>query len=189
MDTVFERGDVFLTRGSGLISRVIRIFTRRIGESRTMVNHVGVVVQRGDIASVIVVEALSRVKRHRLLAQYGPPRKDSVAVYRATNLTQEEMDVIVSEAESQAGKKYGYIMIVAHFLDWLLLGAYVFRRLVPGSKYPICSWLVAHSFSKAGKHFGVVDPGAATPDDIWDFIKSNPDRYREIHPLQPLTQD
>lgn len=187
MDALFKLGDVFLTRGNGFISRAIRFFTRGIGEKRTKVNHVGLVVQGGDLETAIAVEAVSRVKRHRLWSQYGPPKKDSVAVYRATNITHEEIDIIVAEAERQVGKKYGYIMIVAHFLDWLLLGAYAFRRLVPGSKYPICSWLVAHSFSKAGKHFGV-EPGAATPDDICDFIERNPDKYEEIYPLKPLRQ-
>jgi hypothetical protein len=185
MSVVLEPGDVFLTHGKGFISRAIRFFTRGIGEKRTKVNHVGLIVQSGDLQNAIVVEALTRVKRHRLWSQYGPPKKDSVAVYRASNLTQDEVDKIVAEAESQVGKQYGYLKIVAHFMDWLLLGAYLFRRIVPDGKYPICSWLVAHSFSKAGKHFGV-NPGAATPDDIWDFIEYNPDKYEEIHPLKLL---
>ena len=82
-------------------------------------------------------------------------------------------------------KKYGYLKIAAHLADWFLLGSYAFRRFTRSGKYPICSWLVAHAFSKAGKDFRV-DPGAAQPDDIWDFIQRNPDKYEEIHPLQPL---
>ena len=79
-------------------------------------------------------------------------------------------------------------MIVAHFLDWLLLGAYLFRRVVPGNKYPICSWVVADAFAKAGKDFGI-KVGMATPDDILDFIEENPDKYTEIYPLKLLRQD
>lgn len=109
-----------------------------------------------------------------------------MAVYRANNLTPGDVETIVSTARRQIGKKYGYLMIIAHFLDWLLLGVYMFRRLVPGSKYPICSWVVAHSFGRANKHFGV-EPEAAAPDDIWDFIvKKHPELYEEIHPLKPL---
>jgi pheromone shutdown protein TraB len=159
-----------------------------MGEKRTRVNHVGLVVRDGEESSVVVVEALSKVKRHRLRDQYGPPRTDAVAVYRAANLTSEEARTVVATAERQVGKKYGYLKIAAHFLDWLLLGVYAFRRLVPEGKYPICSWLVAYSFSKVGKHFGV-DPGAATPDDIWDFIEGNPDRYVEMRPLRPLDRE
>jgi len=102
-----------------------------------------------------------------------------VAVYRAINLTQEEVDKIVAEAESQVGKEYGYLKIVAHLMDWSLLGAYMFRRMVPDGKYPICSWLV----------FGV-EPGAGTPDDIWDFVaERKPSKYEQIHPLKLLAQE
>jgi hypothetical protein len=185
MSIELERGDVFLTRGNSFISRAIRFFTRGIGEKRTKVNHVGLVVEAGELETAVVVEALSRVTRHRLFEQYGPPKTDSVAVYRATNLTADEINIIVSTAERQVGKKYGWPMIVAHLFDWMLLGAYVFRHLVSGDRYPICSWLVAHSFSKAGKHFGV-EPGEAAPDDIWDYIETHPNRYIEVRPLTPL---
>lgn len=185
MEAVLKPGDIFLTRGNGFISKAIRFFTRSIGESRTKVNHVGLVVEEGDLKSAVVVEALVKVKRHKLWSQYGPPKEDSVAVYRPLNLTDDEIDIIVREAEEQVGKDYGFLKIAMHFLDWMFLGIYFFRRLVPDSRYPICSWLVAHSYSKAGKDFGV-EPGAAEPDDIWDFIHERPRYFREIHPLKRL---
>ena len=185
MSVELRQGDVFLTRGSGFFGWAIRLFTCAIGESRTKVNHVGLVVENRELESAVVVEALIRVKRHKLWSQYGPPGGDSVAIYRALNLSPDQITAIVSEAESHVGQHYGYCKIVAHFLDWLLLGAYVFRRIARNGNYPICSWLVAHSFSKAGKNFGV-ETGAATPDDIWDFIQDNPDIYAEIYPLSPL---
>ncbi len=77
------------------------------------------------------------------------------------------------------------LKLVAHLADWFLQGAYVFRRLTQDDRYPICSWVVACSFAKADKNFGVV-PGAASPDDIWDFCKANPDKYTEVLPLGPL---
>lgn len=186
MEPILRPGDLFLTRGKSLVSRAIRFFTRTMGERRTLVNHVGIVVEGGSLRDAVVVEALTTVKRHRLWDRYGPPGEDSVAVYRATNLTPEEIDVIVSEANSQVGKRYGYFKILAHLADWLLLGAYVFRRIARSENYPICSWLVAHAFSRAGKHFGV-QPRAANPDDIWDFVLSHPRIYELIHPLKPLS--
>jgi len=75
MNILLESGDIFLTRGCGFISKAIRFFTRSIGEKRTKVNHVGLVVQRGEVKTVIVVEALCKgVMRHTLWSQYGPPR-------------------------------------------------------------------------------------------------------------------
>jgi hypothetical protein len=177
--------DVFLTRGHGFISKAIRFFTRKIGESRTKVNHVGVVVEEGTIQTAVVVEALSKVKRHRLWKRYGPPCKDQVAVYRAKNLSEEDVKKIVAAANKYKGRKYGYLKIGAHLADWMLLGAYVFRRLAFVKRYPICSWLVAHCFAKADKHFGC-DVGAASPDDIWDFVLGHPDIYEPVHPLKRL---
>jgi len=66
MNIFLEPGDIFLTRGCDLISRAIRFFTKSIGEKRTKVNHVGLVVQRGNIKTAIVVEAQSKVVRHKL---------------------------------------------------------------------------------------------------------------------------
>jgi hypothetical protein len=174
-----------MTRGVGLVSRAIRFFTRTFGESRTKVNHVGVIVAEGDLESCIEVEALVRVREIRLWDGYGPTNPDAVAIYRPTNLTPAETDVIVAEAREQVGKRYGFLKLLGHFLDWLLLGTYLFRRLTQNGNYPICSWLVAHAFAKAGKTFGV-DAGAADPDDIWDFITANPDKYTLVHPLQRI---
>ena len=188
MGIALEPGDIFLTRGYGFFSWAIRFVTRSIGEKRTKVNHVGIVVQRGDIKTAIVVEAQSKVVRHKLWSRYDPPKKDLMAVYRATNLTIEQVKDIVAEAEKQVGKKYGFLMIAAHLKDWLFLGIYFFRRMIPGSKYPICSWVVADAFAKIGKDFGV-EVGMATPDDIWDFVVNNPDKYKEIHPLKLLGQE
>ncbi len=180
---VLQRADIFFTRGTGILSRLIRFFSRGIGEARTKVNHVGVVVEAGPIEKAVVIEALSRVKRHRLADQYGGTSHE-VAVYRPLNASQDDVRVIVAAAENYEGLEYGYFKIVLHVLDWVLLGAYLFRRLA-GDRYPICSWLVAHSYKKAGLFLGV-EAGEAQPDDIWDFALQNPGRYRQVRPLQLL---
>lgn len=177
-------GDVVLTRGQGLVSGVIRFFTRGIGESRTKVSHVGLIVEGGPLESCVLVEALHRVMRHVLWSRYaGSGTK--VAVYRPKSLTSEEIATVVQKAESYVGRRYGYMKILAHWLDWVLQGAYVFRRLANEDRYPICSWVVACSFAAAGKRFGV-EPGAATPDDIWDFVTQQTDQYEPIVELQLL---
>ena len=188
MNILLEPGDIFLMRGCGFISKAIRFFTRSISEKRTKVNHVGLVVQRGEVKTVIVVEALCKgVMRHTLWSQCRLPRKDLVAVYRATNLSSEQIKNIVAKAEKQVGKKYGFLMIAAHLKDWFFLGIYFFRRLISCNKYPICSWVMADAFAEVGKDFGV-EIGMATLDDIWDFIQDNPDKYKEIYPLKLLSQ-
>jgi hypothetical protein len=36
---------------------------------------------------------------------------------------------VIIKAESYVGRKYGYAKLLAHWADWVLQGAYVFRRL------------------------------------------------------------
>jgi hypothetical protein len=182
---MLQPGDVFLTRGLGPLSRLIRVFTRGFGERRTQVNHVGLVVQEGLPPVAVAVEALSRVRRHPLGSRYGRASRQEIAVFRPLNLSEKEIATVVSAAEGYVGRRYGYLKIVAHLLDWLLLGAYLFRRLARMDDYPICSWLVAHSFAKVGKTFGV-PPGAASPDDIWDFAVQETRKYKMVHPLGPM---
>jgi hypothetical protein len=185
MDPILQPCDVFLTRGTSLVSCLIRFFTRSFGERRTLVNHVGVIVQQGTRQTAVGVEALSRVRRHTLWSQYGPRSSDLVAVYRPQNLSAAEQAAIVAAAQGYVGRTYGYLAVAAHVLDWCLLGAYFARRLVRMDRYPICSWLVAHAFGKADKHFGVA-AGMATPDDIWDFVTTRPRSYTLIRPLNRL---
>lgn len=170
-------GDIVLTRAGTFVGKAIRFLTRRIGEGPSRVNHVGIMV-----TPTLIVEALRTVERRSLNDAYGPPSKQSIAVYRPLNLTGEEMVRVLLRANGYVGRKYGYLKVVAHALDWLFQGAYVFRRLAGVDRYPICSWVVAKAFSAAGKDFGV-DAGAATPDDIHDFVTSHPDKYEQVWPL------
>jgi hypothetical protein len=189
MDNILKPADIFLTRGTSFISRAIRVFTRKIGESRTKVNHVGIVVEGGTLKTAMMVEALHKVVEHTLWSEYCPPSQDCVAVYRAKNLSDEEIQTIVAAARKYVGRNYGYPQILAHLLDWTLQGAYVFRRLTSNmDNYPICSWVVAHAYAKAGKNFGV-EPGAASPDDIWDFVTKRRDVYDQIRPLELLCEE
>jgi hypothetical protein len=181
---VLAPGDVVLTRSGGIVGWAIRLFTRRIGESRTKASHTGVIVAGGPLREAIIVEALATVKRHKLWDRYSR-RGHEVAVYRPLSLTDAEVAAIVGKAGTYVGRRYGYLKILAHWLDWVLQGAYVFRRLTNQDRYPICSWVVAHAFAVADRHFGV-EPGEATPDDIWDFVTKNTDAYREVVALAPL---
>lgn len=179
--TWFEPGDIFLVSGSGFFSKAIRFFTRGRGEPRTEITHVGLISSYGTVHGATAIEALRTVRKAPFSAHLG----ETLTVFRPTNLADHEMLAITSRAERYVGRKYGYGKIVAHALDGLLGGAYVFRRLTNSDAYPICSWLVAHAYLAAGKDFGV-KAGAATPDDIADFVVRNPDKYEQVLPLQKL---
>ena len=180
-------GDIFLTQGNSFVSRGIRFFSRSGGESRAEVNHVGIVVKGGWPVLAKIVEASSVVKRHSMVGYFNS-KNTKVAVYRPINLTDETIHNIVARAESYVGMKYGYGKLVAHFLDWCIGGRYLFRRFALMDKYPICSWVVSHSYAKEDLDFGV-HPGAASPDDIWVFVTTNPDKYTQIYPLDYMSKD
>jgi hypothetical protein len=149
-----------------------------------MVNHVGLVTVAGGTTTAMIVEASTVVKRHRM-SVYRNSKSTKVAVYRPLNVHEEQIKHIVSRANSYVGAKYGYAKIVAHFLDWCIGGRYFFRRFAFMDRYPICSWVVASAYADVNLFFGV-EPGEASPDDIWDFVTSNPDKYGQVYPLELL---
>jgi Permuted papain-like amidase enzyme, YaeF/YiiX, C92 family len=174
-------GDIFLTQGNSRISRLIRFFSRNKGEAATQVNHTGIVVKGGTPDQAVIVEASSKVLKHSMNGYYNS-KNTKVAVFRPKNISPATIDTIVYRAEKYVGMKYGYIKIVAHFLDWCLGGVYFFRRFAFMDKYPICSWVVAYAYADSGYTFGV-EPGGCSPDDIWDFCLFNADKYEMIHGL------
>ncbi len=145
----------------------------------------GIVVEAGKVKDAVVVEALSKVREHKLWDQYRSPKKNHVSVYRSKNVSPEETEIIVATAKRQINKTYGYGKIVAHFLDWCFSGIYFFRWFARNGKYPICSWLVAHAYYEVGYDFGV-PAEAANPDDIWDFVNDHPNYYDCIVKLGPM---
>lgn len=175
-------GDLMFTRGRSFMSRLIRYFSRRVGEPRSIVNHVGVVTTGGEIdgspARAWVTEAGVTVTTNHVL-----PRDSEVAVFRNMRLSSAQRMVIANTALKYRGMKYGYWKIAAHLLDWFLQGAYVFRRLAGMKNYPICSWLAAYSYSRVvDRSFGFgVPPGAASPDDMWDWVKSHPEEWVQVY--------
>jgi hypothetical protein len=173
--------DILFVQSQTILGKLIRKFSQVFGESRTKVNHVGIVVQGGKPSEAVIVEALQRTRKINFYKAYRN-KFCKLAIYRAKNLTLEQKRTISEKAESYIGKKYGYIKILAHWLDWLFLGAYVFRRLTKMDKYPICSYLVAQSFAEGGKFFGM-HPGQAQPDDMWDFVVSHHDKYEKVYGL------
>lgn len=179
-------GDIFLTRGSSLLSKAIRFCTRSLGEKRSRVNHVGFISESALLIFTDCIEALSTVTEHSLWDQYSSDGTE-VAVYRVRRWNDEDRARCIDLAREYKGRKYGYVALGSHLLDWLLQGAYVFRRLTNSGHYPICSWLVDHVCGKLGVTFGV-PTGAANPDDIWDYIRAHREDFQEIMPLKRLKQ-
>jgi len=176
-------GDIVFTQAPTLLGRLIRRFTRAEGEQKTETNHCGVITSGGyflskKVPSAWIVEALTKVKYHSLRKAYIGS-KNKIMIYRPINLTYNMKLIIQQQAERYIGKSYGYFKIVLHFFDWIIGNRQFFRRLMVLDKYPICSYLVAKSFSAIGADFGI-KAKFASPDDILDFCQRNEDKYKKI---------
>jgi len=152
-----------------------------------MVNHVGVVVKGGLISEAVIVEAVKRVRRIKLVQAYGPPSKVSVAVYRPVGIAPEQRELICFKALSYVGRKYGYLKIGAHLGDWFVSrlrgkNTYFFRRAAKMDDYPICSWVADEAYDAAGIDFGE----CPSPDDIWDRVAAAGSGFKQVRRLAPL---
>lgn len=182
----FLPGDVVLTRGSGVVSRLIRKFTTSGGEEPAAVNHVGIVIRGGTAREATIIEALGTGVKHNFLWRYAGVT-DEVAVFRYRDFSHNDRALVSARAKAYEGRAYGYLKLGTQWLDWLIGDRYLFRRLTRMDDFPICSWLVAKAYGDLGVDFGVRRE-QATPDDIWDHCTTHQADWELIHPLGPLTE-
>jgi hypothetical protein len=190
-------GDIFLTRGTGLLARLIRWFQRDKGEPKSAVNHVGLIISSAPLDRAVSIEALSRVRLGRFHAFYHGDRSE-VAVYRCRRLTAEHRLFLAEEALKYRGRLYGFLKLPAHALGWLL-GRRVTKKLLFLDAWPICSWLPEKLWLRLRKYFpigpdivgeafygahGELCFGKPTdtvqPDDIWDWCVGHPEQWECI---------
>lgn len=162
-------GDVFFSRSDTALGKLIRWAQRAPGEEKSWANHTGLFVETGGFEQAAVVEALGRV---RLGPLEGPIE---VEVWRHSGLDADTRHRITTYAERQVGNKYGWWKLLFHLGDRLLFkGEKKVSSLLRLEKRPICSFLVAMAYSKAGIHFNGFRPEAADPDEMHDFVKASP---------------
>ena len=162
LTTALFPGDIVLVRSETRFGWLIRQFTRTFGEKRSKVNHAAIMVNASD-----VIEVGQRTIKRNLQRHYAGTA-NAIAVYRWKGLTVNQRITIAEKAMSYLGAEYGWWKIVAHGIDRMIGGPYLFRRLARQDRYPICSWMVAWSYAAIGKDFGV-SAKAADPDHIWDY--------------------
>jgi len=135
----------------------------------------------GGLETAHGIEALRNVTEHGIWEARRRTRAERLAIYRPLNLTEAERQLIVAEARAHVGEKYGWWKLLFHLLA-KLTGKVWFKRLLFLDDYPICSYLVGTAFQKAGLTFGV-EGRSADPDDIWDFVTTNPEKYFRVRHL------
>lgn len=180
-----KSGDIVCVGSKGLLSKLIRWFTRVGGENRTFCSHVGVMYD-----SATVCEAQAQVNMNAFFDTYYQlnPNNYWVEVWRRQQLSANDVACIKKKCMEYKGRTYGYLKILAHALDGLLSkityrDIYLFRRLCRMDNYPICSWLVAYVYDHCvfPRAFGV-EASRATPDDIHDHL-INSNAYKQVWSL------
>ena len=172
---ILQTGDVIHVQNRGLLSKLVRLFSRADEEEPSWASHSAMVLRAGE--KVEIIEALWRTVIRPITAYEG--KKSKLLVCRKPGgIDEEQKQKMIEKAEDYKGRTYGVCRIVLHALDRLLNNRYVFRRLIKDNKYPICSWLVAYVYNKVIKYNFGVEPNAAQPDDIldhcldhdWEFV-------------------
>lgn len=177
--------DIFFSRGSTVINRGIRFFEKTDKNPNVYVDHIGIFIEPAtSLDNAVCVDANMWVKRNRFWKTYCK-NKFKVAIFRPLFLSDLEKLIVSDKAKSYIGMRYGFMKIVAHFLDYFFGGRNVFRRFLKEDEYPICSWIVAHSFSEVDESFGI-DENIATPANMWDFVLANPNKFECIFKLDRI---
>jgi hypothetical protein len=175
---LLETGDVIHVQSHGLLSFLIRVFSRGPFEPKSWASHSAMVL-RVD-GGIEIIEATRKVGRRPIDIYKG--RNSKLIISRKPGgLDDHFREEIIKKSGYYHGLKYGVGKIILHFLDYIFGSIYLFRRLAINNKYPICSWIVAYVYDRVlGYKFGV-EPNAAQPDDIsdycvadgWNFVWAN----------------
>jgi hypothetical protein len=178
-----EEGDIVFTASNGILGRGIRWATRSKGESKTEANHVGLITTGGTKLNARITEALWKVETAFLFDRYH--KKGTVAVFRPLNVTDGQIVTIRNEVLDHVGQRYGWWKLLLQFgknklgQEWMGKVMFIDDR-------PICSFLIALAFEKAGLTFGI-EGRSADPDEMMDYCLENPGNYQPIiYPMQEI---
>lgn len=189
--------DLLAVSGEGSFSPFIRFFTRRRGEAPTKATHIMVCTLGGFSSEAQIVEAQAKVIERPLIPAYFGPRAGAVGIARLRGISSQDAATVVKAARSWVGRRYGAAKLLTHAGDWCLSrlrwlftrrskDVYLFRRLTPGGRYPVCDWIASFAFIRIGRGFGV-PPEETSPDTIWDYIEAHPEEWEIVRPFASLT--
>lgn len=182
----FQKGDIGGTRGTAWLSRAIRWATRQCWEPKSVVNHTFLVVNNCDrIEDVEIVEALARVRHHKLHKRYVG--KGEVEIWRPLNVDTEQRARIAARALEFVGRWYPWHRLLLHLVDEKIFsGRVVMRRLAVVESWAVCTPLAMLAYWPENLHFGLESPFEGNPDNLRDFLVENRDKYENFFPLQQI---
>lgn len=178
-------GDVFFTRSSSLLGKLIRWAEKDPNEPNGVwANHVGVVVEHGWIVPpevddyprlrlAWVVESLWKTQLWAWWPNHEQEDGNEIRVYRRRVITPTQVDHVVFRAKSFVGRTYGWWKLFAHLFDRIVFrGKKTVSNAMFADQRPICSYTAAKAFAAAGISFGM-QPEAADPDEMMDYCEQS----------------
>ena len=162
---ILQTGDVIHVQSRGLLSKLVRFFSKSDEEEPSWASHSAMVLRVEE--EIEIIEAIWRTVIRPITAYEGK-RAKLLVCRKPGGIEEDRKQKMVEKAEYYNGKIYGFWEIGFHVLDRFLNNSYFFRRLIKDDDYPICSWLVAYVYDRVlGYDFGT-PPNAAQPDDLLD---------------------
>lgn len=174
-------GDVFFTRSTSLLGKLIRWAQTGPKEEKTWTNHTGLVTAAGWIKPpndgrphtyATVVESLWTTEEWYWYPNHQEELGSRIRVYRYRHMDRSSLAAVLSTARKFVGAKYGWWKLLVHLADrGLFQDKKTLTHFLGIDRRPICSYTVAKSFASAGINFGM-HPETADPDEMMDWCES-----------------
>jgi hypothetical protein len=181
-----QPGDIFFTRGTDGLGRLIRWAERERGEEDSWANHVGVVISPGwmvpprdgsEHAMAHVSEALWRIEEHEWWSYHKANQGYAVAVFRPRHLTNEGANAVVANAHTRKGDKYAWWRLPVFLVKKLSLGMIPAEKILFLKDRNICSTHMGLA-EAAGDIDFEKDPKELDPDYAMDYCIQHPEKFQ-----------
>ena len=113
-NTILQSGDVIHVQNWGILSKLIRLFSRAWKEEPSWASHTAMVLRVGE--EIEIIEALWRTVVRPITAYRG--KKSMLLVCRKPgSIEEEQKQKMIEKAEYYKGKQYGYSKIAFHYKE------------------------------------------------------------------------
>lgn len=170
-----KTGDILAIRGTSWLSRgIIKAQLREYPvEPAITVSHVALITT--DAPFPVAIEALHRVLTRDAVDSIADA--EAAWIFKDTTLTDAERAAILRNALKFSAAGYNWPDIVLQLTDSVFHTTWPTDHLTWNLKHmPICSYVVADSYSKVHRNFGQSDR-TTTPQNIACFALGHQDKY------------
>jgi hypothetical protein len=182
-----QPGDIYFTRGTNPLGRLIRWAEQSKGERPSWCNHMGGITKPGYLIPpagristlATATEALWKVEEHVWWEAHKKNQGYAVAVFRPRHYSGDEgVERVVADWRSRTGNGYGWWRLLT-FLGEKLTGIPLTRLHFQDVRV-VCSNHIAHGLEEDGIHFNDHDPNELDPDEGMDYCAGKPEEFKFV---------